>query len=64
MDKTPNILILGADGFIGRHLAYHFRSRGWRVLAQARNTARLSAMGFETLKLDLTSPKAATPEFW
>lgn len=58
------VLILGADGFIGRHLAFGLRARGWQVIASARRPKRLSRMGFETLKADLTSPRAANPDYW
>ena len=58
------VLILGADGFIGRHLAFALRDAGWQVKAQARNPARLAAMGFAILKADLTDPATHSPGFW
>ena len=58
------VLILGADGFIGRHLAFHLRTEGHAVLAQARRPERLAAMGFATLKADLTDPMTHDPAFW
>lgn len=58
------VLILGADGFIGRHLAFDFRQKGWSVTAQARNPARLAAMGFPTLRAELTDPVTHAPAFW
>ena len=58
------VLILGADGFIGRHIAFHLRSQGVSVLAHARNPARLTAMGFATLQADLTNPATHTTDFW
>ena len=58
------VLVLGADGFIGRHIAFSLRNTGWRVLAHARRTARLSRMGFDTLQVDLSRPEASDPEFW
>lgn len=58
------VLVLGADGFIGRHVAFHLRAQGWDVLAHARRPKRLSQMGFDVLRCDLTSSKAADPEFW
>ena len=63
-DGPGRVLILGADGFIGRHLAFGLRRHGWHVVASARRTRRLSQMGFETLRADLTSPRTADPEFW
>lgn len=58
------ILILGADGFIGRHIAFALRSAGWEVLASARHTARLERMGFATLSVDLSDPACHDPGFW
>ncbi len=58
------VLILGADGFIGRHIAFHLRDQGHEVLAQARRPDRLATMGFETLKADLTNPATHDPAFW
>lgn len=58
------VLILGADGFIGRHLAFGLRAKGWSVTAQARNPDRLAAMGFQTLRADLTDPATHSPAFW
>lgn len=58
------VLLLGADGFIGRHIAFHLRDQGHQVLAQARRTGPLSAMGFDVLKADLTDPATHDPVFW
>jgi uncharacterized protein YbjT (DUF2867 family) len=61
---VPQVLILGADGFIGRHLAFGLRAEGWSVTAQARAPARLTAMGFQTVRADLTDPATHSPAFW
>jgi uncharacterized protein YbjT (DUF2867 family) len=58
------ILILGADGFIGRHIAFHLRDRGHPVIAAARRTGRLAGMGFQTVAADLTRPETHDPAFW
>ncbi len=58
------VLVLGADGFIGRHLAFHLRNHGIEVTAQARQPRRLATMGFATLKADLTDPATHSPAFW
>ncbi len=58
------VLVLGADGFIGRHIAFELRARGWEVLACARRVGRLKAMGFQVLQADLTQPETHAPEFW
>ncbi|WP_422030824.1 DoxX-like family protein [Roseovarius sp.] len=61
---SGKVLILGADGFIGRHLAFGLRAAGWQVVASARRCGRLARMGFETLEADLAAPEAATVDFW
>ncbi|MCA0870943.1 NAD-dependent epimerase/dehydratase family protein [Seohaeicola saemankumensis] len=58
------VLILGADGFIGRHLAFGMRANGWQVIACARRTARLDRMGFATLRADLSDSETHDPAFW
>ncbi|MGL6211354.1 MAG: SDR family oxidoreductase [Paracoccaceae bacterium] len=58
------VLVLGADGFIGRHLAFHLRKQGVQVTAHAREPRRLAAMGFATLKADLTNPTTHSADFW
>ncbi len=62
-EAQGKVLILGADGFIGRHLAFGLRAAGWEVVASARRCARLARMGFETLEADLVSPAAAPAVF-
>ena len=64
MTPPRKVLILGADGFIGRHLAFALRDAGWEVTAQARTPARFAAMGFATLNADLTDPATHSPAFW
>jgi uncharacterized membrane protein len=49
------VLLLGADGFIGRHIAFHLRRAGVQVIAQARNPARLKRIGFATPQADFTN---------
>jgi len=61
---TPRILILGADGFIGRHIAFECRAAGWEVIACARRTKALKHMRFEVMQADLTSPACHDPVFW
>ncbi len=58
------VLILGADGFIGRHTAFHLRALGWDVLASARRPERLARMGFDTFAADLAHPETHVPAFW
>jgi uncharacterized protein YbjT (DUF2867 family) len=61
---TPQTLLLGAAGFIGQHIAIALRDAGHNVLASARDTRRLDAMGFDTLQADLTDPATHSPDFW
>ncbi len=63
-DITRPVLILGADGFIGRHLAFAFRAQGRAVIAVARRTGPLARMGFTTLRADLCDPATHDPAFW
>ena len=60
----PTVLILGADGFIGRHLAFGLRQAGWQVVVSARRTQRLAQMGFATLRADLADLACHDPAFW
>lgn len=64
MQAGARIFVLGADGFIGRHIAFGLRARGFEVVASARRTKRLTRMGFETFQCDLSDPKAHDPAFW
>ncbi len=59
-----NVLVLGAAGFIGQHITIALRDAGHKVLACARDTRRLTAMGFDTLQVDLTDPASHSPDFW
>jgi uncharacterized protein YbjT (DUF2867 family) len=58
------VLVLGADGFIGRHIAFALREAGHDVMASARSTGRLAEMGFATIRADLTDPSCHDPAFW
>ncbi|WP_107495086.1 DoxX-like family protein [Thalassobius sp. I31.1] len=60
----PRVLILGGDGFIGRHIAFECRAAGWDVLACARRAKALRHMGFEVLQVDLTAATCHEPNFW
>ncbi|HIP24039.1 MAG TPA: NAD-dependent epimerase/dehydratase family protein, partial [Rhodobacteraceae bacterium] len=51
-----HIFLLGADGFIGRHIATHLRQHGHHVVACARRVSALEQMGFTTFQADLTKP--------
>ena len=65
MENGPKtVLVLGADGFIGRHIAFGLRARGFRVIAHARTPERLAQMGFETLAADLSHRHISDPDFW
>ncbi|WP_417808421.1 SDR family oxidoreductase [Thioclava sp.] len=58
------VLLLGADGFIGRHVAFFLRGQGVEVIACARCVSRLEQMGFATLRADLGDPQTHDPAFW
>ncbi len=55
------ILLLGANGFIGRHLAVHLRLHGHQVVACARRPDALGRMGFETVRADLAQNSGWEP---
>ncbi|MDF0597185.1 DoxX-like family protein [Psychromarinibacter halotolerans] len=58
------ILLLGADGFIGRHIAAALRDAGFFPLCVARRTSALAAQGFEVLRADMTDPATHEMGFW
>ncbi|HCE72049.1 NAD(P)H-binding protein [Ruegeria pomeroyi] len=64
MSEAPTVLLLGADGFIGRHIAFFLRAEGWAVLASARRVRALDQMGFQTVAADLARPETHDPAFW
>ncbi|SIN80428.1 SDR family oxidoreductase [Vannielia litorea] len=64
MTDQRHILLLGADGFIGRHVAYAARAAGHRVTCIARRTSALKALGFETFAADLTAEKWHSASSW
>ncbi len=64
MSAAPKTLLLGADGFIGRHIAFDLRARGHEVICVARRGRALRQMGFEVIEIDLTHPSATQPAFW
>lgn len=61
---APRTLLLGADGFIGRHLAFGLRDAGHSVVCVAKNPTALAAMGFETIAADFTLKLFQTPAAW
>jgi len=59
MSMQGTVLITGCSSGIGLSVAENLKSRGWRVFASARkpqDVARLSAQGFEALRLDVCDP--------
>ncbi len=61
---TGTVLLLGADGFIGRHIAVRLAEEGYRPLCVARRTSALAAQGYDTLRADLTDAATQDPAFW
>ncbi len=62
-----NVLLIGASRGIGLEFARQYLEAGDRVIATARNEdglARLSELGAETLKLDVTNPASISGLSW
>lgn len=57
-------MLLGADGFIGRHIAVALRAAGYVPVCVARRTSALEAQGFDVLRADLTDPATRDAAFW
>ncbi|MDF0602394.1 DoxX-like family protein [Psychromarinibacter sp. C21-152] len=55
---------MGADGFIGRHIAIALRAAGYGPVCVARRVSALAAQGFEVLRADLTDPATNEAGFW
>lgn len=60
----PRTLLLGADGFIGRHLAYGLRNLGHDVTCVTRNPSALAAMELDVIDADFTDSFVQTQDFW
>ncbi len=57
MGKT--ILITGASGLTGSHVAEYFAEKGWEVIGISRHASNdpfLSSLGIQTIDLDLSDP--------
>ncbi len=62
-DVSERVLITGATGFIGSHLAAHLTQRGDRVRCLVRRTSRLrylDGLDVELVQGDLTGPEELT----
>ncbi len=57
-DDTPQVLVLGASGYVGSHLVPRLIERGYRVRASARNREVLAARGWdcEVVAADVLRP--------
>jgi NAD(P)-dependent dehydrogenase (short-subunit alcohol dehydrogenase family) len=57
---NPTVLITGASGGIGRHLAQQLHTQGWRVVAVGRDADRLSEVPAHLrIAADTTTPEGA-----
>src|SRR5882762_4196111 len=41
-EKKPTLVLTGATGFIGKHIASYFVERGWHVIALVRNVPAIA----------------------
>lgn len=61
--ETPRVLVTGAAGFLGRHLARHLAANGFAVVAlgrTAQSLAQLKSDGLRIVACDLEAPGALT----
>ncbi len=67
MNEQPQMLVTGATGFIGSHLAGRLAARGDRVRCLVRDSSPavareyLSGLGAELVEGDLTNPESLAP---
>ncbi len=55
---TKRILVLGGDGFIGKHMVSALAASGWAMPVAAGRRARAAAPGTERIQLDATDAAA------
>jgi len=61
--SSRNVLVTGATGFLGGHLAHRLHNAGWRVTALGRNQAAgnaLAAQGIRFIKVELDNAAAVS----
>ncbi len=62
-EKRPTLVITGATGFIGRHIASHFVEHNWHVIALVRNSPDHHLKNILYSKFDLvTGEEAVIPD--
>lgn len=57
-DKRPTLVLTGANGFIGKHIATHFVAKGWNVVAVVRNSPEQHLTHVLYTKHDLAGSEA------
>ncbi len=53
-EKRPTVVLTGASGFIGKHLAEHFLTKEWNVIAIVRNAPEVHIKNILYFKHDLS----------
>lgn len=62
-EKRPTLVLTGANGFIGKHIARHFVAKGWNVIAVVRNAPEEHLLHVLYSKHDLaTSESICLPD--
>lgn len=57
-EKRPTLVLTGANGFIGKHIAMHFVKKGWNVIAVVRSSPEKHILHVLYTKHDLSKSES------